>query len=35
MALTPHKDVEINQSIDFGSTAPAFAEGKGDFTVVL
>lgn len=31
--MTPQKDVKINQSIDFGSTAPAFAEGKGDFTV--
>lgn len=33
--MIPQKDVKINQSIDFGSTAPAFSEGKGDFTVVL
>ena len=25
--------MEINQSIDFGSTAAAFSEGQGDFTV--
>jgi len=31
--MIPQKDVKINQSIDFGSTAPAFSEGKGDFTV--
>ena len=31
--LQPSKDLEINQSIDFGSTAAAFAEGKGEFTV--
>ena len=27
------KDVEIDQSIDFGSTAAAFSGGQGDFTV--
>ena len=27
------KDVNINQSIDFGSTAAAFSGGQGDFTV--
>lgn len=32
-AIDPAKDLEINQSIDFGSTAAAFAEGQGDFTV--
>ena len=26
-------DLEINQNIDFGSTAAAFSEGQGDFTV--
>ena len=31
--ITPQKDVEIDQSIDFGSTAAAFSEGRGDFTV--
>ena len=31
--IDPETDLEINQSIDFGSTAAAFAEGKGDFTV--
>lgn len=31
--IDPEKDLEINQSIDFGSTAAAFAEGQGDFTV--
>lgn len=31
--IDPTKDLEINQSIDFGSTAAAFAEGKGEFTV--
>lgn len=31
--IEPQKDVKINQSIDFGSTAPAFAEGKADFTI--
>ena len=31
--LDPKKDLTINQSIDFGSTAAAFAEGQGDFSV--
>lgn len=31
--LNPEKDLKINQNIDFGSTAAAFAEGQGDFTV--
>ena len=31
--LDPAKDVEIDQSIDFGSTAAAFSGGQGDFTV--
>lgn len=31
--IDPEADLEINQSIDFGSTAAAFAEDQGDFTV--
>ena len=31
--IDPQKDLAINQNIDFGSTAAAFAEGQGDFTV--
>ena len=31
--IDPAKDVNIDQSIDFGSTAAAFAEGQADFTV--
>lgn len=31
--IDPAKDVSINQSIDFGSTAAAFSGGQGDFTV--
>lgn len=31
--LDPEKDLTINQNIDFGSTAAAFSEGQGDFTV--
>ena len=31
--IIPTEDLEINQSIDFGSTAAAFSEGQGDFTV--
>lgn len=31
--LDPAKDVNINQSIDFGSTAAAFSSGQGDFTI--
>ena len=31
--IDPAKDLEIDQSIDFGSTAAAFSEGQADFTV--
>lgn len=31
--LDPAKDVNIDQSIDFGSTAAAFSGGQGEFTV--
>ncbi len=31
--IDPKMDLTINQSIDFGSTAAAFAEGQGDFSV--
>lgn len=31
--LDPAKDLTINQSIDFGSTAAAFSGGQGDYTV--
>lgn len=31
--INPSKDLKINQNIDFGSTAAAFSEGQGDFTV--
>ena len=31
--IDPAKDVDIDQSIDFGSTAAAFSGGQGDFTV--
>lgn len=31
--IDPAKDMNIDQSIDFGSTAAAFAENQGDFTV--
>ena len=31
--LNPATDMNINQSIDFGSTAAAFSGGQGDFTV--
>ena len=31
--IDPATDLEIDQSIDFGSTAAAFSEGSGDFTV--
>ena len=31
--IDPAKDVNINQSIDFGSTAAAFSEGQADFTI--
>ena len=31
--INPSTDLEINQSIDFGSTSAAFSGGQGDFTV--
>lgn len=31
--MDPQTDLSINQSIDFGSTAAAFAEGQGDYTI--
>ncbi|MBE5867821.1 MAG: ABC transporter substrate-binding protein [Lachnospiraceae bacterium] len=31
--IDPMKDLSIDQSIDFGSTAAAFSGGQGDFTV--
>ena len=31
--INPQKDLSIDQSIDFGSTAAAFSSGKGDYTV--
>lgn len=31
--IDPETDLTINQNIDFGSTAAAFAEGQGDFSV--
>lgn len=31
--LDPAEDMNIDQSIDFGSTAAAFSEGQADFTV--
>lgn len=31
--IDPQTDLTINQNIDFGSTAAAFSEGQGDFTV--
>ena len=31
--LDPTTDMNINQSIDFGSTAAAFSGGQGDFTI--
>lgn len=31
--IDPAKDLSIDQSIDFGSTAAAFSGGQGDFTV--
>lgn len=31
--IDPKTDLTINQNIDFGSTAAAFAEGQGDFSV--
>lgn len=32
--LDPAKDVNIDQSIDFGSTAAAFSGGQGEYSVV-
>lgn len=32
--INPETDLEINQGIDFGSTAAAFSGGQGDYTVV-
>ena len=31
--IDPEKDLTIIQNIDFGSTAPAFADGRGDLTI--
>lgn len=31
--IDPAKDLEIDQNIDFGSTAAAFSEGQADYTV--
>ena len=31
--LDPEMDLEIDQSIDFGSTAAAFSGGQGEFTI--
>ena len=31
--INPDKDLNINRSIDFGSTAAAFLGGQGDFSV--
>lgn len=31
--IDPEKDLTIIQNIDFGSTAPAFADGRGNFTI--
>lgn len=31
--IDPETDLEINQNIDFGSTAAAFSGGQGDFTI--
>lgn len=31
--IDPFHDLKINQNIDFGSTAAAFSEGQGDYTV--
>jgi len=31
--IDPKTDLNINQNIDFGSTAAAFSEGQGDYTV--
>ena len=31
--MNPDKDMSIDRSIDFGSTAAAFSGGQGDFSV--
>ena len=31
--IDPEKDLTLIQNIDFGSTVPAFADGRGDFTI--
>lgn len=31
--IDPKKDLTINQNIDFGSTAAAFSEGNGEYTI--
>lgn len=31
--INPKKDLTIDKSIDFGSTAAAFSGGNGDFSV--
>lgn len=31
--IDPVNDLDINQSIDFGSTGAAFTSGQGDYTV--
>ena len=33
--INPQKDLSINQSIDFGSTAAAFSGGQADYTICL
>ena len=33
--IDPEKDLTIIQNIDFGSTAPAFADGRGDLRLNL
>ena len=33
--MDPTTDLSIDQSIDFGSTAAAFSDGQGDFTVEI
>ncbi len=33
--IDPAEDLEIDQSIDFGSTAAAFSGGQGEFTKVV
>ena len=33
LGINPQKDLSINQSIDFGSTAAAFSGGQADYTI--